>query len=87
MDKITVYVYEVIEGEYKGKTVKSFDSNLVDFQTAMKVNPNMPIACFDDENEYVLFAKELKRVEKYEMDIPEEFKSLFNDSANPMFFR
>lgn len=46
----------------------------------------MPIACFDDENEYVLFAKELKRTEKYEMDIPEEFKSLFNDSANPMFF-
>ena len=86
MNKITVYVYEVIGGEYKGKTVKSFDSNRIDFQTAMMASPNMPIACFDDEKEYVLFAKELKRVGKYEMDIPEEFKSFFNDPVNPMFF-
>lgn len=48
-----IYTYKVIKGEFKDRTVKSFESNAL-------MHPNMPMSAFDDEgNEYVFTAHHL----------------------------
>ena len=79
-DKVTVYVYEVVDGDNKGKTVKSFDNAVFDAKHGIVMHSNMPIACFDDSGaEYVLFVGELKQIGEYQMAIPDELKQQYHD--------
>jgi len=57
-----LYTYKVVKGEFKGKIVKSFDSNTFIFGI------NGPwIDCIDDEgNEYCIFYSNLKAVAESE---------------------
>ena len=49
------YVYEVIKGDYKGKKVYSFH-DVFDQMTGA------PMACFDDEYDYVIFGSNLRYI-------------------------
>ena len=54
-----LYTYQIIKGKFKGKIVKSWDSNT----GILGITPAY-CACFDDEgNEYAIFYKDLKRVQ------------------------
>lgn len=63
---VTLYTLEVISGDFKGKTVQSFD--MPQFVYGMS---SPYLACFDDDAEYCLFWGDVKEISREEIEVPE----------------
>lgn len=76
IENMKIYTYEISKGKFKGKVVKSYESNAFIYGIT-----NPWVACFDDNGkEYCIFWNELKEI-KVE-DMPEEVKSELRQYLN-----
>lgn len=60
-----LYTYKVTSGKFKGRTVGSF-------QNALFIQPNIPVSCFDNENEYLLYSDDLELIKSEPFNISYE---------------
>lgn len=54
---ITIYTYKITKGKFKGKIVRSYDSNAF----VWGISP-MVLSCFDDESDYLIYWDELEQI-------------------------